>query len=88
MNLQQLNQNGQNFWSFVVTAIVALLITGFVWFSLELYNIVVEHKQQKHRTEPWRSPKEPKLKIGVRVAIFLGLIEERDLRKLRELDYR
>ena len=85
MNLQQLNQNGQNFWSFVVTAIVALLITGFVWFSLELYNIVVEHK---HRIASTRSGPEEPIRIGVKVAILLGLVKKRDLRNLRRLGTR
>ena len=67
-----------------MTAIVALLITGFVWLSLEVYHVVVEHKQDKHSAGD-RSGK-PKFTIGVRVAIRLGLIEERDLQFLRQLD--
>ena len=31
MNIQQLNQNGQNIWVFFVTVIVALLVTGGSW---------------------------------------------------------
>lgn len=31
MNIQQLNQNGQNIWVFVTTAAVALLVTGGSW---------------------------------------------------------
>lgn len=83
MNLQQLNQNGQNFWSFVVTAIVALLITGFVWYSLELYNVVREHKDRLKKLS--QRPEKPELRIGVRVAILLGLIREGERERLRRL---
>ena len=67
-----------------MTAIVALLITGFVWLSLEVYHVVVEYKQHKHSAGD-RSG-EPKFMIGVRVAIRLGLIKEEDLQILRQLD--
>ena len=81
MNLKQLNGQGQNFWSFIVTAIVALLITGFVWFSLELYNVVREHK---YRVEMmWTEKEKPKVGVGVRVAIRLGLIKQYNLDSLR-----
>ena len=85
MNLQELNQNGQRFWSFIVTAIIALLITGFVWLSLELYNVVREHKYRMKRM--WAETEEPKPRIGVRVAILLGLIKEDDLDDLRTLGH-
>ena len=83
MNLQQLNQNGQNFWSFVVTAIVALLITGLVWFSLELYNTVVEHKHRMINALGWTE--RSNVGAGVRVAIRLGLIKHQELDIIRDL---
>ena len=36
MNLQQLNKSGQNLWVFIVTGVVALLVTGVAWFCVEL----------------------------------------------------
>ena len=36
MNLQQLNKSGQNFWVFIVTGVVALLVTTVAWFCVEL----------------------------------------------------
>ena len=36
MNLQQLNHNGQNLWVFIVTGVIALLITGASWFCVEV----------------------------------------------------
>lgn len=36
MNLQQLNQSGQNLWVFIVTGVTALLITGVSWLCVEV----------------------------------------------------
>ena len=36
MNLQQLNKSGQNLWVFIVTGVVALLITGVSWLCVEV----------------------------------------------------
>ena len=36
MNIQQLNQSGQNIWVFIVTGVLALLITGVSWFCVEV----------------------------------------------------
>ncbi|KAG6997601.1 hypothetical protein G7Y79_00039g075630 [Physcia stellaris] len=35
MNIQQLNRNGQPIWVFLVTTIVAVWVTSFVWFAIE-----------------------------------------------------
>ena len=36
MNIQQLNKSGQNIWVFIVTGVIALLITGVSWFCVEV----------------------------------------------------
>ena len=36
MNLQQLNQSGQNLWVFLVTGVIALLVTGVSWLCVEV----------------------------------------------------
>ena len=38
MNIQQLNQNGQNLWVFLITAITTLLITGGLWSGISYIN--------------------------------------------------
>ncbi len=38
MNLQQLNGSGQSVVDFVLTALLALIITGLTWYILELVN--------------------------------------------------
>lgn len=38
MNLEQLNGNGQHFRVFILTAVIALAITGSSWFVIEQMN--------------------------------------------------
>lgn len=35
MNIQQLNRNGQPIWVFLITTVVAVFVTFFVWFAIE-----------------------------------------------------
>ena len=37
MNLQQLNNNGKQFWVFLITAVVALFLTFFAWLLIEQF---------------------------------------------------
>lgn len=37
MNLQQINKSGQHVWTFVLTAVVALVLTSVVWITIGLY---------------------------------------------------
>ena len=76
MNLQQLNQSGQNLWSFVATALVSLLVTAFLWFLLELYNIIVDWKRKLKELGLRTSEQKPRRSVAFRVAVFLGLIDE------------
>ena len=38
MNLQQLNQSGQQLWVFICTASVSLVLTGGTWFCIDQFN--------------------------------------------------
>lgn len=38
MNLQQLNNNGQQIWVFIITAVAAILVTAGLWFCFEHVN--------------------------------------------------
>lgn len=51
MNIQQLNQNGQNIWVFLITAVVALLVTGSSWFlSNAVYRTISWYKKLAARS--------------------------------------
>lgn len=76
MNLQQLNQSGRNIWSFLVTALVSLLVTGFTWFCIEQYNSVADWKRKrKEKERPWLRG-EAKHSIVIRVGILFGLMRD------------
>ncbi len=47
MNLQELNQSGQTIGSFLVTALVSLLVTDFMWFCLGEYNRVMKNRRRE-----------------------------------------
>ena len=49
MNIEQLNGNGQQVWVFILTAVVALTITGGTWFVIEQINSY--RKWQRRSTE-------------------------------------
>ena len=49
MNIEQLNGNGQHVWVFVLTAVVALTITGGSWYVIEQMNSY--RKWQRRSTE-------------------------------------
>lgn len=77
MNLQQLNQSGQNIWLFVITALICLLVTAFFCLVIEVYNSVVDYKRKgitHYRNEGHLISKRT---IAVRVAVYLGLIDEK-----------
>ena len=76
MNLQQLNQSGQNVWSFVVTALVSLLVTAFAWLCLELYNIIVDYRRKRKERFSFVDKRKPRRSIAFRVAVRLKLINE------------
>ena len=85
MNLQPLNQTGQNITSLIVTAVVALLVTGLVWMALVQYNHVrewerkrVEKLSQADR-EQEQIVRKRRGDIAVRGAIKLGLVGVDDL---------
>lgn len=70
MNLQQLNQSGQNVWSFLMTALVSLLVTGFMWFCLEEYNSFMAWIHNP--VDEYGRRRRPRHSVAVRVAIFFG----------------
>ena len=70
MNLQQLNQSGQNLWVFVLTGVVALLVTGSAWWCVEL---ITNYKgwPRKGSTEDSRRNK----RLVFRLALLVWLVK-------------
>lgn len=38
INLQQLNQSGQQLWGFIVTMLIAMLVTAGIWYCIDEVN--------------------------------------------------
>lgn len=45
MNTEKLNHNGPSLWVFIITAALALLLTGSVWASIEFCRSYAEWKK-------------------------------------------
>ena len=54
MNVQQINESGHNIWTFVVTALVAVLVTGLVWYVVEGTNNVRTWKKSWKSSSGYR----------------------------------
>lgn len=70
MNLQQLNQSGQNLWVFIVTGVIALLVTGVSWLCVE---VITSYKG-------WTKPgstndARPSRSIVFRLALLVWLVK-------------
>ena len=57
MNLQQLNDNGKQIWVFLITAVVALFLTFFVWMLVEHFEKLVRWRKEiravANINDPW-----------------------------------
>ena len=51
MNLSELNGSGKNIWVFLITAVVALLTTGVLWFVLEEVNNYLRWRKGVHNVK-------------------------------------
>ena len=80
MNLQQLNNNGRPLSVFVITAILALVGTGIIWFCLDQYNGFIKWKkderQYDHKTRT-------KFNLTVRLAMLWWLVRHRHVSWMR-----
>ena len=79
MNIQQLNNNGQNIWVFVVTASVALLLTYLVWLCTEQFVDFTQWRKQmdvRSRTQsPW-AIRGRDYNLLIRLAVLAKLLVE------------
>ena len=76
MNLQQLNNSGKHIWVFLITAIVALFLTFFIWMLVEHFEKLVCWRKQisaiASNNEPWpQRGKDYSLLIRLNILILL-----------------
>ena len=84
MNLQQLNAEGQPLRTFIITAILAMALTGLVWMSVVQANSVrrwLRTGEMVETSEPSKSVRlrvwRPKYTIAVRLAMLCYLVRHR-----------
>lgn len=74
INLQQLNGNGKSLQDFIGTSLVALVITGGLWFSIEQVN----HYQYWHSNHDGKvQAAKPSYSMGERIAMVVWLLRHR-----------
>ena len=75
MNIQQLNGSGQHIWIFVLTALLALLLTYLVWLGIGLYKEYVQwRKQLGTHASPEIAKRGRKYNFVIRTAILIVLL--------------
>ncbi len=77
MNLQQLNAEGQPVWVFVLTAIVATMLTASVWFCIDQSNSIrswIRLQETTINRDYDYDTGSPKYSIGVRLIMIGALV--------------
>lgn len=71
MNIEQLNGNGQHVWVFILTAVVALTITGGSWFVIEQIN---SYRKWQRRSTDEQYDGNTHFSLAVRLALIALLL--------------
>lgn len=74
MNLQQLNQEGQQLWVFITTAALAVIITGGIWWTINQVNSVRRWIRKPELVDKSDNKRDPQYSIGVRLAMLYYLV--------------
>ena len=80
MNIQELNGNGRNIKVFVLTALVALLVTGGSWLLIEIINASTTWGQRQLLNDNLAD--KPSFSIGLRLIMLSWLVWNRHVRWL------
>ena len=78
MNLQQLNQNGQRLWVFVVTAVLALAVTAILWLCFEQVNRMRTwvHQIETEDDDDDLDANDPSYTLSERLTMLLILVRD------------
>ena len=72
MNLQQLNQSGQQLHTFVITALVSMVITGVTWLCIARINHARQWIRDPSQTKDNKG--RPSYNIEIRLAILYSFV--------------
>ena len=75
MNLQQLNYQGQHVGAFIITCVVALLLTMFVWFAVELHRVELHLPGMKRKDETSQGPRAQRKRRHPGLMTRIGLLK-------------
>lgn len=74
MNIYQLNESGQSFWVFLITALVAMLVTVSAWYLTEQVNSYRKWYEANIRNgERPTSPEQAPLPLMMRINMLISL---------------
>lgn len=73
MNLQQLNGSGQSLVDFVLTALLALIITGWTWYAIEVFN-GYRIWQEGRGQQPTGKEPSPNYSVAERIGMIVWLV--------------
>lgn len=73
MNIQQLNESGQQVWVFVVTAFISLAVTGALWYSVDSINDIKRWRNSLPAMDDKRFKRTKQYSIGLRFAMLYYL---------------
>ena len=73
MNIEQLNGSGQHVSVFVVTAVVALVVTGSSWFAIEQMN---SYRKWRRRSPDTAYSGKTQFALVVRLAMLAYLVSD------------
>ena len=75
MNLQQLNNQGQNIGTFLATALIALISTGLIWFLVDLHRTDIRLPKLKLKGNTYEGPSIPDREPGPSFMTRVGLLK-------------
>lgn len=71
MNIEQLNESGKSLWIFILTAFIALIVTGGIWLLIKWWNEFRSWYIQ--RPDLYQGVETSSYSIGERVAMIVWL---------------
>ena len=73
MNIHQLNQSGQSFWVFLITALVAMLVTVSAWYSTAQVNSYRKWHEVNVENGEGPTPEQASLSFMMRINMLIWM---------------
>ena len=73
MNIHRLNQSGQSVWVFLITALVAMLVTASAWYSTEQVNSYRKWHEMSIKNGEGPTPEQASLSLMMKMNMLIWL---------------